>query len=127
MESLVGRIAMAVMITLFPGGCGKDCTDIYIMTSLSVSLKNSQDGRLICDASVTAQRRGRDEKITLLPYGPDLESCAYRGVGDQPGVYTVTATASGYRPSVLHGIELKEGDDCHVIGRSVLLTMDPEP
>jgi hypothetical protein len=126
MESMVERIAVAVMLVLSTEACGKECEEIQIISALSVSLKDVRNDEVLCNGSVTAQRLGENKTIPLQSQ-QEYPVCVYRGVGDQPGVYTVNASAPGYKTRVLPNIELEEGDNCRVVGKSLLIRLEPEP
>lgn len=126
MESLVERIAVAVSLVLSLTHCGKTCTDISITSSLSVFLKDAKTGESICDGNVWAQKSGEESPIVLMANTHYTGDCIYRGIRDNPGTYIVIAKVPGYKDKSVSNLRLEEGDDCHVIGQTIQIDMEPE-
>jgi hypothetical protein len=85
-----------------------------------VTVLQASDGSRVCDATVTA-RDGTFSEV-LAKFG-DATNCTYSGVYERPGTYGLDVV-SGARTKNVGGITAT-ADECHVMGREIVVTLDP--
>jgi hypothetical protein len=93
-------------------GC---CTDVLI-NGVELEVVEEGSGEPICDAVVTASRDGEDTPLSATV-------CAYVGLSDSPGSYTVTVEHPGHETKAIEITVHEEG--CHVATARATVTLRP--
>lgn len=74
-------------------------------------------------ATVRASATGFTESLQPLPE-QDGEVSRFHGVGERPGVYTVSVVRPGYEPWSASGVTIGH-DECHVIPVNLVVELTP--
>lgn len=115
-------VALAAVVAL--AGCeslmdGVGC-DTMASAGLSITVRLGDGGEASCVAVVTITNGTITETLQAIGH-----PCGYFGAHERPGKWTVTAKQKGYVPATQTAIEVVQGE-CHVIGETVTLTLQPE-
>ena len=94
--------------------------DTMAAAGLSITVRLGDGGEASCVATVTITDGTTTETLQAVGH-----PCVYAGAYEQPGKWTVTAKQKGYVSATQTAIEVVKGD-CHVLGESVTLTLQPE-
>jgi hypothetical protein len=95
---------MVVTLLAVPSmNCGtNEACLAYAVAGLSVSVVNAADGQGICDATVLAIEGSYAEEL-------HPNACAFRGLWERAGTYTVRVTRQGFRPNEVDAVRVVMG------------------
>lgn len=94
--------------------------DTSAAAGITVTVRLGDGGEQSCVAAVTITDGTVTETLQAIGH-----PCQYSGAYERTGKWTATAKQKGYLPATVTGIEVVAGE-CHVIGQSVTLTLQPE-
>lgn len=99
------------------------CTAEFVY-GLRVELRDAATGAAAgSGATVRASASGFSETLQPVP-GQDGEVSRFHGVGERPGVYTVSVARPGYTPWSASGVAIAS-DACHVIPVHLVVELTP--
>lgn len=115
----LGRLASSLVVLGACAGCGgDDCLEraaVYGVRAVVVD----RAGTPVCDATLTATSETYSETLQAYP------NCAYGGLNQQPGSFTLTASKPGVG-SAETGVTVSMGECQKVRTEHVELTLQPD-
>lgn len=94
--------------------------DTMAAAGLTITVRLGDGGEASCVATVTITDGTTTETLQAVGH-----PCVYAGAYERTGKWTATAKQKGYVSATQTGIEVVKGD-CHVVGETVTLTLQPE-
>jgi hypothetical protein len=120
---LAGYVLGIALISFPQVGCSDSGSDhtctANAIAALTVTVLDSSGAR-VCDATVVAHDGTFSETLMSLDYDT---SCTYAGAWERRGTYTIDV-ASGSKSKTVSNIVVT-GDECHVNGQVLTVTLDP--